>query len=140
MHAVRAKHRSRGFTLMEVLVVTVIIGLLAAIVIPRFLDQAEKADGAAAKSLLRTASATAESVYADTNDYSAVGAAALQAAEPEITFGGGGLTQDNAVTFTPAATGYTVSSTTGGGVTYTLVKDVTRRPVVQRTDSSGGTW
>ncbi len=29
---------------------------------------------------------------------------------------------------------------THGGITYTLVKDTTKRPVVERTDSSGGTW
>lgn len=140
MSAETTTHGRRGFTLIEVLLVTVIIGLLAAIIIPRFLDQAEKADAAAAKSLVRTASATVESVYADTNDYSTVDLVALRAAEPEITFGGAGLAQDNAVTFVAAVTGYTLTSTTGSGVTYTFTKDVTASPVVSRTDSAGGTW
>ena len=39
-----AKPRSRGFTLLELLVVIVIIGLLAGLVAPRFFDQVSKSN------------------------------------------------------------------------------------------------
>lgn len=36
-------NRSRGFTLIEILVVVVIIGILAAVVVPRFMDEPDRA-------------------------------------------------------------------------------------------------
>lgn len=88
-----SKIRSRmqgegGFTLIELLVVIIIIAILAAIAIPTFLGQRQKAQDAAAKSLVRNAMTALESQYIDTKTY-AVGAtvtAAVTAIEPSITF------------------------------------------------------
>ncbi|HEY5529884.1 MAG TPA: prepilin-type N-terminal cleavage/methylation domain-containing protein [Thermoleophilia bacterium] len=56
----RASERSRrGFTLIELLVV-IIVAILALIAIPTFLGQRQKAQDAAAKSLIRTAATAIE--------------------------------------------------------------------------------
>jgi prepilin-type N-terminal cleavage/methylation domain-containing protein len=60
----RSSTRSRGFTLIELLLVVVIIGIVAALVLPKFGDVKQKAYVAAMKSDLRNF-ATAEEIYAD---------------------------------------------------------------------------
>jgi type IV pilus assembly protein PilA len=75
----------RGFSLIELLVVILIIGILAAIAIPSFLSQKGKAFDAQAKELARTAQTTAETI-ATGNDgsYEKVTPAALHAEESTI--------------------------------------------------------
>ncbi len=48
------KHNQRGFTLIEIMVVVVILGILAAIVVPRLLDEPEKARRTAAATQIRS--------------------------------------------------------------------------------------
>ncbi|MCH8934423.1 MAG: prepilin-type N-terminal cleavage/methylation domain-containing protein [Gemmatimonadetes bacterium] len=59
----------KGFTLIELLIVVVIIGILAAIAIPKFSNTKEKAYVAAMKSDLRNLVTAEESYFADTNVY-----------------------------------------------------------------------
>jgi type IV pilus assembly protein PilA len=54
-----------GFTVIELLVVILIIGILAAIAIPSFLNQTQKANDASAKELAHTAQIAAESYATD---------------------------------------------------------------------------
>jgi len=60
----------KGFTLIELLIVVVIIGILAAIAIPKFANTKEKAYIAAMKSDLRNLVTAEESYFADNTTYS----------------------------------------------------------------------
>ena len=62
----------KGFTLIELLIVVVIIGILAAIAIPKFSATREKAYFAAMKSDLKNLASQQEIYYADEYTYSNV--------------------------------------------------------------------
>lgn len=63
------KRTRKGFTLIELLIVVVIIGILAAIAIPKFSDTKRKAYVTAMKSDLKNLTSAAEAFFSDNNTY-----------------------------------------------------------------------
>ena len=59
----------RAFTLIEILIVVVILGILAAIVVPQFTDAADDANDAAVRSQLQTLRGQIELYYAQNGEY-----------------------------------------------------------------------
>jgi type IV pilus assembly protein PilA len=61
--------RRQGFTLIELLIVVVIIGILAAIAIPKFANTKEKATVASMKSDLRNLASAQEAFWVESRTY-----------------------------------------------------------------------
>jgi type IV pilus assembly protein PilA len=98
----------KGFTLIELLIVVVIIGILAAIAIPKFANTKEKAYLASMKSDLRNMATTQESYFADNQVYTAGSASNIAGATTSLS----GFVPSSGVTVAAAATGGTGWSAT----------------------------
>jgi len=96
------RNRTRkGFTLIELLIVVVIIGILAAIAIPKFANTKEKAYVTAMKSDLKNMVSAAEAWFSDNDTYAGYEASA------NFPVGSSGV----ALTFSGNATGWTGGAT-----------------------------
>jgi type IV pilus assembly protein PilA len=120
----RMRSNEDGFTLIEVLVVIVIIGALAAIAIPSFLNQTNKATDASAKELAHAAQIAAETYSTDHNgSYAGLLVASLPQYDATIQIsasGGGayvsGISNAN-------GSGYSITTTSANGnETYTITR------------------
>jgi type IV pilus assembly protein PilA len=105
-----------GYSLPELLVVLLVIGLLAAIAMAVFLGQSSKAHDASAKENARNLASAVESCFADEADYTSCDTASAIGAT-NLPYGTGhGRVSVTAST----ATGYTIVASSMSGEDFTL--------------------
>jgi len=68
-----SNRNTRGFTLIEILIVVVILGILAAIVIPQFSSASQEASISSVRSQLQTLRSQVELYRVQNNEYPAIG-------------------------------------------------------------------
>lgn len=116
----KCPQRQRGFTLMEVLVTIVIVGILSAVAIPAYSTHVTRSRTTEAFAALGAAQANAEQFWSNTRSYSGYDAApAFPAATPNFTYTLGNAT---ASTYTITATGRAKMA----GFAYTIDQNGTR--------------
>ncbi|MDA8277661.1 MAG: prepilin-type N-terminal cleavage/methylation domain-containing protein [Actinomycetota bacterium] len=114
-----------AFTLIELMVVVLIIGILVAIAVPTFLGARQGAQDKAAESSLRNALTAAKVYYTDNNSYTSVTAAALQSLEPSLSWNSTfATTQDsNTVTVTEASGVICLTALSASGNMFAIADD-----------------
>jgi type IV pilus assembly protein PilA len=133
--------RDEGFTLIELLVVMLIIAILAALAIPSFFNQRNKAFDADAKAATRSAQTAIETYSTDNNgSYANATPAALVAIEPTLSNATLALSGVAAQTYTITVTAkntndtFTVSRNAAGVFSYTCTTQGTNGC------PTGGNW
>jgi type IV pilus assembly protein PilA len=82
----------KGFTLIELMVVVLIIAILLAIAIPTFLGLRERAQDRAAQAELRDGLTAAKAYFTDDETFTGFTPAVAEGVEPSLTWGAAGST------------------------------------------------
>lgn len=107
-----AARPSRGFTLLEVMIVCVIVGVLAAIALPAYQSQVRKGNRSAAEQFMQDVATRQQQIFLDTRQYVTV---------TDGNFG-------NKPSDSPAGVGLAQPLTTSGLYTYGVAADNTATP------------
>jgi type IV pilus assembly protein PilA len=97
------RDREDGFTMVELMVIVLIIGLLVAIALPTMIGARHRANDAHAKGMAARALRAGKIVYADDQTYANTTPAALTAADPGMTYVDGATSSPDPETVSSAA-------------------------------------
>jgi type IV pilus assembly protein PilA len=89
-----ARNNDKGFTLIELMVVVLIIAILIAVAIPTFLGMRRNAQNVAAKQSATTSLKAAKAIFSDEDSYASVTPAELRAAEASVAYVDGSTASD----------------------------------------------
>lgn len=120
-----------GFSLIEILIVMILIGVLAVIALPSFMSQRSKGQDACARAQLHTMKTAMETLYTETESYAGVDIARLHDVEGAVVSSGacgsgtsslvgglvGGSCSDSVAT---TKSSYCISQTSASGRTYLI--------------------
>lgn len=120
-----------GFSLIEILIVMILIGVLAVIALPSFMTQRSKGQDACARAQLHTMKTAIETLYTETESYEGVDVARLHEVEGAVVTDGacgngtksivGGLSSGNCDTGVPTTAGsYCISQSSASGRSYLI--------------------
>jgi len=113
----------KGFTLIELMVVVLIIAILIAIAIPTFLGLRSRSQNRAAQSDLRNAMTAAKSFFTDDDTYVGFTAAAAETLEPSLTWNEAAASVNDTVSIRAATANQILLSTTSASGTIYCVAD-----------------
>lgn len=110
----------KGFTLVEVTLVVLIIGLLIAISIPSFLGAKNRANDRSAQVSLRHALTNAKALYADDDSFVNATPTRLSAVETSLAFTSGVSTGPKVVSIHNSTTTFVAAARSRTGLCYVL--------------------
>ena len=110
----------RGFTLVEALLVTAVIGVLLVIAIPSFLGTRARVQDRSAQANLRVALTNAKALYADTESFAKITATTLHDAETSLDFTSAPSTAPNMVSVHSGSGGIVLAAQSRSGVCYVV--------------------
>jgi len=127
----------RGFTLVEIMIVVAIIGVLASIAYPSYMNYVRQAARSDAKAVLMETVQFMERYYTTNNTY--VGAEALSAVSPK---GASGSKVRYNISFSagPAATSFTLQAVPAGSQTSDSCGTLTLSNTGAQTPTTSGCW